>query len=329
MPRPDVMVSAVIPAYNYARFVCRAVDSVLAQTYSSLECIVVNDGSTDNTLEVLAPYVDGPLAPDPGGNKSIRVITQKNAGLAAARNTGTRNAQGEYVAFLDADDWWKPEKIEKQMALAEKRPELGAIGTIWERVDGNLKHLTVKVPGRPTEDRAANVRGMACRSIGLGGSGSGVLARRDVFDEVGLFDESMRAAEDIDMWLRIAQRYPVANVDELLTTLCWHGTGTFRNAVLMEENQWKVYHKATTAWPEIFDRTAKRKYRATILSDAGGEYIGAGDMGMALKKYLDSLKEWPWHKGRWSTVTRLMARRMLRKDRSSGVGELKSGGVAK
>src|SRR5437016_1233967 len=111
-----LLVSAVIPAYNYARFVCRAVDSVLAQTYPHLECIVVDDGSTDNTLEVLAPYGD-----------HIRVITQKNAGLSAARNTGVRNAGGEYVGFLDADDWWQPQKIAKQVALAEKRPELGAI----------------------------------------------------------------------------------------------------------------------------------------------------------------------------------------------------------
>lgn len=310
MPR---LVSAVIPAYNYARFVCRAVDSVLAQTYPHLECIVVNDGSTDNTLEVLAPYGD-----------RIRVITQKNAGLAAARNTGVKNARGEYIAFLDADDWWRPEKIAKQMELAEKRPELGAIGTTWERVDGDLKHLSTRVPPRPTDDRATNVRGIACRTIWLGGSGSGVLARRDVFDEVGLFDESMRAAEDIDMWLRIARRYPIANVEELLTTLCWHGTGTFRNAVLMEENQWKVYHKVTAAWPEIFDAKAKRKYRATILADAGGEYIGAGDAGMAMKKYLDSLKEWPWHKLRWSKVAHLMARRLLRRDRSRRVAELKS-----
>lgn len=311
------LVSAVIPAYNYARFVCRAVDSVLAQTYPHLECIVTNDGSTDNTLEVLAPYGD-----------RIRVITQKNAGLSAARNTGVKNAKGDYVAFLDADDWWHPEKIAKQIALAEKRPELGAIGTTWERVDGDLKHLSVKVPGRPTDDRATNVRGIACRTIWLGGSGSGVLARRNVFDEVGLFDESMRAAEDIDMWLRIAHRYPVANLDEMLTTLCWHGTGTFRNAVLMEENQWKVYNKATAAWPDIFDAKAKRLYRATILSDAGGEYVGAGDTGMALKKYVDSLKEWPFHKARWAQVFRLAARRVLRKGGSTGVAELKSSGVA-
>jgi glycosyltransferase involved in cell wall biosynthesis len=297
MPR---LVSAVIPAYNYARFVCRAVDSVLAQTYPSLECIVVNDGSTDDTLDVLAPY-----------NDRIRIITQKNAGLAAARNTGVRSAHGEFVAFLDADDWWKPEKIAKQVALAEKRPELGAIGTTWERVDGSLKHLAVKVPGRPTDDRAANVRGIACRTTWLGGSGSGVMARRNVFEEVGLFDESMRAAEDVDMWLRIAQRYPIANVEELLTTLCWHGTGTFRNAVLMEENQWKVYRKATEAWPDIFDPVTKRKFRATIFADAGGEYAGAGDQGMALKKYLDSLREWPWHRGRWSIATRLTARKMF------------------
>ena len=306
------LVSAVIPAYNYAQFVCRAVDSVLSQTYPQLECVVVDDGSTDNTLEVLTPYGD-----------RIRVVSKKNGGLAAARNTGVENSRGEYVAFLDADDWWHPEKIAKQVALAEQRPELGAIGTSWEVVDGNLKFVKSKTPRRPVEDRATNVRGIACRTTWLGGSGSGVLARKAVFDEVGLFDESMRAAEDIDMWMRIAQRYPVANVEEVLTTLCWHGTGTFRNAALMEENQWKVYHKAVAAWPEIFDGAAKRKYRASILADAGGEFLGAGDAGMALKKYLDSLKEWPWHRLRWRQATRLLAKRVLRRD-----GKVKAAGGA-
>jgi glycosyltransferase involved in cell wall biosynthesis len=306
------LVSAVIPAYNYAQFVRRAVDSVLAQTYPHIECIVVDDGSTDNTLEVLAPYGD-----------RIRVVSKKNGGLAAARNTGVENARGEFVAFLDADDWWHPEKIAKQVELAEARPELAAIGTSWQVVDGNLQFVKSKTPRRPVADLATNVREIACRTIWLGGSGSGVLARREVLDEVGLFDESMRAAEDIDMWMRIAQRYPIANVEEILTTLCWHGTGTFRNAALMEENQWKVYHKAVAAWPEIFNGAARRKYKASILADAGGEYIGAGDAGMALKKYLDSLKEWPWNRLRWRQAIRLMAKRILRR-----AGKVKAPGRA-
>jgi len=301
----SVSVTAVIPAYNYSRFVVRAVESVLAQSFTDLECLVVNDGSTDDTLEVLSPYED-----------RIRVITQVNAGLSAARNTGILNAQSEYVAFLDADDFWKPEKIARQHALMTSRPELAAVGCGWDRVDGNLAVQDVRSPGRPTTSNAENVRGICARKIWLGGSGSGVMARRAIFDDVGLFDTNLRAAEDIDMWMRIAARFPVDNVYESLTALCFHGTGSFRNATLMEENQLKVYHKAIAAWPEIFDEPSRAIYLATIYADAGGELIGARDNRKALAKYWLAYRTDPKHPQALKKVAQLALHIVLkRKDK--------------
>src|SRR5690242_14754403 len=112
------LVSVVIPAYNYGRFVGEAVDSVLAQSYPHVETIVVDDGSQDDTRERLAHY----------GNR-IRYIYQQNQGLPAARNTGIRHSSGELIAFLDADDTWHPRKLEIQVRCLTDRPDLGLLAT--------------------------------------------------------------------------------------------------------------------------------------------------------------------------------------------------------
>jgi glycosyltransferase involved in cell wall biosynthesis len=115
---PAPLVSVVIPTYNYARFVSEAVDSVLAQTYPSLEVVVVDDGSTDDTREVLARYGD-----------RIRYIYQPNAGLPAARNTGIKAARGEFIGLLDSDDVFHPRKFELQMRYMLAHPEVGMLAT--------------------------------------------------------------------------------------------------------------------------------------------------------------------------------------------------------
>ena len=108
-------VSIVIPLYNTEEYVQLALESALAQTYQNLEIIVVDDGSTDGGVNICRKFTD----------KRIRIIQQANRGLSGARNTGIRNAEGEYVAFLDADDLWVPEKVERHVEHFEQRPELG------------------------------------------------------------------------------------------------------------------------------------------------------------------------------------------------------------
>src|SRR5574337_356453 len=125
MPRPTV--SVVVPAYNAAAFLRRAIDSVLGQTAVDLELLVVDDGSTDATLQLLAGY-----------GERLRAISQVNAGPAGARNRGLALARGRYIAFLDADDWWLPEKLGRQVALLDSRPEIGfcSTGTRVVHADG-------------------------------------------------------------------------------------------------------------------------------------------------------------------------------------------------
>lgn len=198
-------VTVVMPAYNAAAYVRRAIDSVLAQTWVDRELLVVDDGSSDGTLDVLAGY----------GNR-LRVITQANAGPAAARNRGLLEARGRYVAFLDADDWWLPTKLERQVALLDARPDVGFCSTAT-RVE--------TVGGAPASNwPCADAEGplletLFMRSAAVSGSTSGVLARRELLLEVGGFDESLRGFEDPDLWIRLAARSGYACIPEVLTVV--------------------------------------------------------------------------------------------------------------
>ncbi|MFN3650785.1 MAG: glycosyltransferase family 2 protein [Armatimonadota bacterium] len=277
MPR----VSVVIPSYNYARFVSRAIDSVLAQTYRSLECIVVDDGSTDETPEVLAGYGD-----------RIRTIRQRNQGLSAARNTGLRAATGELVAFLDADDWWEPQKLSRQLIVLGAEPKVMAVGCGEWNIDRQGRRTGATISAPFTGDWKRDLRDVAVRKRWVGGSGSGVVLRREVFETLAPFDTELKAAEDWDMWLRLVARFRVVNLPEILNNRLWHGTGTFRNAARMEENQWRVYHQAVERWPEVLHEGIRRRMRAMILADSGTEYLMSGDRRMAGARYRSSVQQW-------------------------------------
>ena len=242
------LVTAVIPAFNYARFLPRAIESVLSQTYREIECIVVDDGSTDNTSEVLARY-----------QTRVRAIAQNNRGLSAARNTGIHAAAGEFIAFLDADDLWLPAKIAEQLAAFQAQPNLGAIGCGAELVDAAGVHIRFLDYAQrhpvlhESWNQVSQFRAVALRQFWVSASGSGALIPKRTFEDVGVFDETLRAAEDWDMWLRIAAKYPIFNVDDVLVRIFQHGSSSFRNADKMERNQWSVYGAALRDWPNLLD----------------------------------------------------------------------------
>ena len=287
-----MFVSTVIPTYNYARFIGRALEGVFAQTHRELEIVVVDDGSTDHTPAVLAGYGD-----------RIRVIRQENRGVSTARNVGIRAARGEAIALLDADDVWMPEKLAKQVALLEASPDVSVVGCGIRVVDGEgrtIRDAIWEPPGQGVEA----LREMAVRQAWVGGSDSGALLRRSVFDQVGLFDETFFAAEDLDLWLRIAARCKIVNVPEVLAVIHQHGTGVFRDAEKMERSQRQVYDAAAQRWPQVFDRRTLRKVRARIAADAGVELATAGQHGKALRRYLGSLREWPLDRRTWYRAAR-------------------------
>jgi hypothetical protein len=197
-----VAVSVIIPTYNAGRFVCQAVDSVLAQTYRDYEIIVVDDGSTDDTRERLAPY----------GNQ-IRYVQTNNLERSAARNTGIRQARGELIAFLDADDIWLPEKLARQIAFWERNADLGLVYS-WAQ----CIYEDARLPRLLGTDFADNVSLDVFPGLLLGKfvPTLTVVARAQCLHEVGLFDEQIVIAEDWDLWLRLALKYRFGCVPEIL-----------------------------------------------------------------------------------------------------------------
>ena len=201
-------VSVIMPTYNCARYLPEAIGSVLAQTYRDFEIVVVDDGSTDNTQEVLAGYGD-----------RIRAIRQPNQGRSAARNTGIMAARGEYIAFLDADDLWLPRKLERQMALFGERPELKWVYSDYCRFGEGGRHPVSVLEANGLRPPAQCRRDVLTALLAANEpvvSVITVVVRATCFHEVGLYDVSMPVVEDLGVSLRLASAFEVGCVDEVL-----------------------------------------------------------------------------------------------------------------
>lgn len=206
-------VSVIIPTYNRARYVCEAIDSVLSQTFTDYEILVVDDGSTDNTKEALNKY-----------KNKIRYFFQENRGVSAARNLGIKNAEGEYLAFLDSDDVWFPQKLALQTNILGKVPKDTAMvssdGEMVEEAAGVVKKSVMR-PRCPQKNSFKDkisqkefndgsiVEGYLYSELLQGNFilTPTVLLRKRCLDDIGGFDETLGIAEDYDLWLRIAAKY--------------------------------------------------------------------------------------------------------------------------
>jgi glycosyltransferase involved in cell wall biosynthesis len=197
------LVTAAIPTYNRARYVVEAVESVLGQTHTEVDVVVVDDGSTDDTAERLAPYLD-----------RIRYLRQDNAGRSAARNTAVAHAQGSLVAFCDSDDRWLPDKLERQIAALARRPEVGmahghvevidAGGSVLRSETANVQAIFSRAHRRPvTYARYAH----DCRCFS-----STIIARREVLERVGPYDTTL-LLDDYDLYLRISLEAEILFLD--------------------------------------------------------------------------------------------------------------------
>ena len=190
-------ISVIIPTYNRAHILPRALDSVLAQTQLPIEIIVVNDGSTDGTKSVLSNY--------PG----LKIIDQQHSGVSAARNIGLEHTNGEWIAFLDSDDEWLPEKLEQQWAAICNDDKLIChTEEIWvrngKRVNPMKKHQKY---GEYIYEKCLPLCVI---------SPSSVMIHQSVFNDIGVFDESLEVCEDYDLWLRICSKYSTLFISEPL-----------------------------------------------------------------------------------------------------------------
>jgi len=190
-------ISVVIPGYNVERYIKRAIDSVLAQTCPAHEIIVVDDGSTDNTAEIIKTY----------GSK-IRCIYQKNAGVSVARNTGIEAATGDWIAFLDADDEWLPQRLAAQTEHLRRNPDLKWTFANFCYHKKEWPEFRPAHPDRPEHEREYFDDYLVCFTKSFFVSILTVLIHKTVFEKVDLFVPGMKRSEDTDLWFRIGYEFP-------------------------------------------------------------------------------------------------------------------------
>lgn len=273
----DPLVSVIVPAHNAAAYLAESLDSVLAQTYSSVELIVVDDGSTDETPAILARYAE----------LLDRSIHQDNRGVSAARNAGVEVARGEYVAFLDADDRWHPRKLERQMDVLRTSPDVAASTTGARLIDvGGAPLGTVRADGGPPINRVGLDEFLATFYFLM----SSLVVRRDALHSRRPFDESLDTAEDLDLMARIAARHPLI---ELRSPLTEHRVGDDTlSSRLCTGNRLRVLDQIAT-WPVADDARVRRRLdslRAEVLLAYGDDMLWRGSPQIARGLLADSLR---------------------------------------
>ncbi|AFZ22783.1 putative glycosyltransferase [Cylindrospermum stagnale PCC 7417] len=243
-------ISVVIPAYNAMAYLPKTVDSVLKQTFNDFELLIIDDGSSDQIVEWISQITDS----------RVKLISQKNQGLSGARNTGIAHAQGEYIAFLDADDLWAPTKLEKQVRCLDEQPKVGVVYTWTLLVDEQDKPT-----GRIFANHAEGNIWQQLLENDVISSGSSAMVRRCCFETVGVFDCNLNSAEDLDMWLRIADSYPFAVVKELLTLYRQHPNSMSKNRQRMFQSLRTVFEKAFQSVPLNLLYLRNRAYASMFL----------------------------------------------------------------
>jgi glycosyltransferase involved in cell wall biosynthesis len=277
-PIPAFSVSVVITAYNAANWIEETLNSILAQTYPVLEVIVVDDGSTDKTAKKVLSY---------GGN--IKYIYQDNSGQPSARNHGIRSARGEYIAFVDADDYWHPQKIEKQVNLIR----FG--GADWVVCDSewiNENKERVEFPVLSIQE------GFVLEKLLMGNFiiSATPMIRRDVFDCVGYFNEDpeARIGEDWDMWLRIASRFPLRVVHEKLAYVRLHQSSMMSTTNIRDKTKGLhgVVERAVDREPHRLMQLKNFAF-ANIYHQAGVQLTKRGEYNLAREFFFRELQYRP------------------------------------
>lgn len=275
------MISVIIPTYNCDKYICEAIDSVLRQTYSDYEIIVIDDGSTDTTRTIIKNKYS-----------SIRYYYVKNSGVSAARNFGISMAQGELIAFLDADDMWLPEKLEKQAALFNKDEELGLVFT--ENIFFNEQGVSEFTANKLTR----LMHGDIVRNIFLNSYvvTSTVMVRKSVFDHIGRFEEDLLVAEDDNMWMRIGMKYGIALLDERLAQYRMTKgslSSDFDGIIIGVNKQIEILR---SRYPDLYDSLGplaiRKKYADLYFSEAYRDF-NQGNYSASRTRFIDSYMSYP------------------------------------
>jgi glycosyltransferase involved in cell wall biosynthesis len=271
----DPLVSIVIPAYNAARTLEATVQSALKQTVTDIEVIIVDDGSTDDTLAVGRRIADS----------RVKVISQRNGGASSARNAGIRAATGKYVALLDADDLWVPHKLERQLEVLETNLGVHAIQSGAYFVDDNLQVLSVQ---RCTDTGRSFEETLLFKN--LPAYLSALMVRRDRLIEVGMFDTELEILEEWDMALKMSRFCGMRSVEEPLVLYRVHAGNRHRNVDIHIKPGLLVLQRlfADPGLPPTIKKLRSRSYGTFYRTLAGG-YFNIGKYASFIRWAVTSL----------------------------------------
>ncbi len=292
--------TVIIPAFRSEETIEAAVESVLGQTLPADEILVVDDGSPDQTAARVARF-----------GSSVRLLRKENGGPASARNLGIREACNPYIAFLDADDLWMPEKLQLQTEHMAAHPDCGlCCGDAWvfgEGVETGRKYGRVADRGRPALDFEGLLLGNPISTLT-------VLARREVLLSAGLFDEDRRliAVEDYELWLRVAERSRIDWIDAPLgryrvSAGSLSGTGRFLEGVTLALEKLRQRHPGAAGLRHLI-----RDRRSTLLLDHAWELIEQGRRALALRAIFEALALSPARGLAWKLFVKALLPEVLR-----------------
>lgn len=235
-------ISVIIPVYNGEKTIRETVESVQKQTFADLEIIVINDGSKDSTLDVLATIHD----------PRLKIFSYPNANQAVSRNRGISHATGDFIAFLDADDLWTPDKLEAQLNALQQNPQAALAYSWTNSINESGEFLRRGSYVSENGDVYAKLL-----LVDFLENGSIPLIRKQALVEVGNFDPSLTPAEDWDMWLRLASRYPFVGVPRVQILYRVSADSASTNVTRMESACWRVIEKAFTQAPDSLQHLKK------------------------------------------------------------------------
>lgn len=285
------LVSVVVANYNMGKYLPMAVESILNQTYKNVEVHVVDDGSTDDSKEVMQRYADI-------GN--VFYHYQENQGQARAKNHGILSANGDFIAFLDADDTWSHDKLEKQLPVFDTDNEIGVVYTNYKLTDkqGEL----MDTPSRQFHTGYISNQLFVDNFV----TGMTSVIRRECLDDVGIFDEELSMGIDYDLWLRLSAHYKFMFLDEVTYFYRqWEGQMSHKHRKRFECAV-KIMRKFETQYPDKLDKSVAHEAWAHLLvSQAYKHFIIENDRIGALKLFFQALKHKPGYIPAWKGLLKL------------------------
>ena len=273
-------VSVIIHTYNNEKFIAETVESVLKQTYNDYEIIVVDDGSEDGTRDALLPYM-----------QKIRYHYKENGGIASAKNAGISLSNAEFIAFLDHDDLWVPDKLKIQMEHFNSNPQVGLVYAKYTSFR-NDKELRTK----PEKGYSGWIfKELLSKSFI---QTSTVVVRMECLNAVGPYDESFTLGDEYDMFLRVAKRFQCGFIDKALTRYRVHDKNASKNDFLFDKENLRVFKKVYNSYTDLDEREKKilRKRIAMYSIKVAGSLYNQGQLEES-KKYQKEAREYlPFYK---------------------------------